>query len=85
MRALQQELDLKEAEMEELLMQLAEIGSNQMRSEGEKAELRLQYEERIRQGEAKVGRDPGILCTLTSSPHHLWWTPRPFFTSGTKT
>lgn len=68
MQALQQDLDLKEAEMEELLMQLAEVGGNQMRSEGEKAELRQQYEERIRQGEAKVRGaperqgTPGVCC-----------------------
>ena len=53
-QALQQELDLKEAEMEELLMQLAELGSNQMRSDEEKAELRQQYEERIQQANVKV-------------------------------
>jgi len=40
--------------MEELLKQLAELGGNQMRSEEEKLQLRLQFEERIKIAETKV-------------------------------
>ena len=40
--------------MEELLKQLAELGGNQMRSEEEKSQLRLQFEERIKTAETKV-------------------------------
>ena len=36
------------------MLQMAELGTNQMRSEEEKAALRLQYEERIRAAEAKL-------------------------------
>ena len=51
---LQQELEHRKSEMEDLLQQLAELGGNQMRSEEEKAELRRQFEERIKFAEAKV-------------------------------
>ena len=51
---LQQELEHRKSEMEELLKQLAELGGNQIRSEEEKAELRRQFEERIKFAEAKV-------------------------------